>query len=273
MKSEKLDLNTINPDTINSGNLGNIMTAMMNQPPKGSIMLDKTLLPSRGKLYPDTPLYVKKLNPLNVKNLAVINSDNINKVINNVIATSIWGGPNFDYNTIYTGDKLFLIFYLRSYTYNDMPFRLRGECTECGNICNYDFTLSNLDIQYLDDDVPEYIELGNGDRIKIAFSTIATENAVNQLKNRQDVSIEINPELLELATYVKSVNDNDLSLFKAYEYITELDAMSFSEFANTISKYLFCVKPEAKFKCPKCGEDIYLPMPFVSSFFLPTITR
>lgn len=273
MKSEKLDLNTINPDTINSGNLGNIMTAMMNQPPKGSIMLDKTLLPSRGKLYPDTLLYVKKLNPLNVKNLAVINSDNINKVINNVIATSIWGGPNFDYNTIYTGDKLFLIFYLRSYTYNDMPFRLRGECTECGNICNYDFTLSNLDIQYLDDDVPEYIELGNGDRIKIAFSTIATENAVNQLKNRQDVSIEINPELLELATYVKSVNDNELTLFKAYEYITELDAMSFSEFANTISKYLFCVKPEAKFKCPKCGEDIYLPMPFVSSFFLPNITR
>lgn len=273
MKSEKLDLNTINPDTINSGNLGNIMTAMMNQPPKGSIMLDKTLLPSRGKLYPDTPLYVKKLNPLNVKNLAVINSDNINKVINNVIATSIWGGPNFDYNTIYTGDKLFLIFYLRSYTYNDMPFRLRGECDSCGNICNYDFTLSNLDIQYLDDDVPEYIELGNGDRIKIAFSTIATENAVNQLKNRQDVSIEINPELLELATYVKSVNDNELTLFKAYEYITELDAMSFSEFANTISKYLFCVKPEAKFKCPKCGEDIYLPMPFVSSFFLPTITR
>ena len=238
-----------------------------------SLSKRRALLPSRGKLYPDTPLYVKKLTPLNVKNLAVINQDNINKVINNVIATSIWGGPNFDYNTIYTGDKLFLIFYLRSYTYNDMPFRLRGECAECGNICNYDFTLSNLDIQYLDDDVPEYIELGNGDKIKIAFSTIATENAVNQLKNRQDVSIEINSELLELATYIKSVNDNDLTLFKAYEYIDELDAMSFSEFANTISKYLFCVKPEAKFKCPKCGEDIYLPMPFVSSFFLPSITR
>lgn len=273
MKSEKLDLNQINPEIANSGNLGSIMSAMLNQPPKGSIMLDKNLLPSRGKLYPDIPLYIKKLTPLNAKDLAVITADNINKIINKVIISSVWGGPNFNPSTIFTGDKLFLIFYIRAYTYNDMPFRLRGECKECGNICNYDFTLSNLDIQYLDEDVPEYIELGNGDKIKIAFSTIATENAVNQMKARQDITIEINPELLELATYIKSVNDEELSLFKAYEYITQIDTMSFSEFANTISKYLFCVKPEAKFTCPKCGEEIYLPMPFVSTFFLPMITK
>lgn len=273
MKSEKLDLNTINPDTINSGNLGNIMTAMMNQPPKGSIMLDKNLLPSRGKLYPDIPIYVKKLTPVNAKNLAAIDANNINKVINNVLATSIWSSPEFDYTKIFTGDKLWLIFYIRSITYNDMPFRLRGECKECGNICNYDFTLNNLDIQYLDKKIPEYIELSNGDKIEIAFSTIATENAENQLKNRQDISIEINPELLEIATYVKKVNDVELSLFKAYEYISNIDAMTFAEFANEVSEYLFCTKPEAKFTCPKCGEEIYLPMPFIPTFFLPKIVK
>ena len=262
MKSEKLDLNNVN-----QSNVGDVTSQMKDQPPKGSIMLDKGLLPSRGKFYPEQ-IYVKKFNTLNIKNLATINENNINNVINNVIANCVWG---IDPGKIMIGDKVWLIYYLRSYTYDDIPFIIRGTCDECGTIKNYEFHLKDLDVTYLDKEVPDYIELSSGDKITLTFPTISTEGAINRLKNDQNIVLEINPELLELSSYILKVNDQKLSLYKAYEYICNMDAKSFSVFTNEMSELLFSAKPVAKFKCPSCGEELLLPMPFVPSFFLPKI--
>lgn len=262
MKSEKLDLNNIT-----QSNVGEVSAQINSQPPKGAVMLDKNLLPSRGKFYPEI-IYVKKLNTLNIKNLATVNENNINNVINNVLATCLWG---IDSNKILIGDKIWLIYYLRAFTYDDIPFILRGTCESCGNIRNYNFYFKNLDVTYLDKDVPEFIELPNGDKITLTYPTIATENAINRLKNDQNIMIEINPELLELSSYILKVNDTKMSLYKAYEYICEIDAKSFSHFTNEMSELLFSAKPIARFKCDSCGEEILLPMPFVPSFFLPKI--
>ena len=78
MKSEKLDLNNIT-----QSNVGEVSAQINSQPPKGAVMLDKNLLPSRGKFYQET-IYVKKFNTLNIKNLATINENNINNVINHI---------------------------------------------------------------------------------------------------------------------------------------------------------------------------------------------
>ena len=262
MKSEKLDLNNIN-----QGNVGTISNELRNEPPKGSVILDKNLLPSRGKFYTET-IYVKKLNTLNIKSLATINENNINNVINNVLSSCIFG---IDIPKILIGDKIWLIYYIRAFTYNDIPFTLRGTCENCGNIRNYEFVLKDLDVMYLDKDIPEYIELPNKDKITLTFPTISTESAINKLKNDQNIILEINPELLELSSYILKVNDTKLSLYKAYEYICDMDAMSFSHFTNEMAELLFSAKPVAKFICPHCGEEIFLPMPFVPSFFLPKI--
>lgn len=262
MKSEKLDLNNIN-----QGNIGSISQEINNQPPKDSVLLDKNLLPSRGKFYQEN-IYIKKLNTLNIKNLATINENNINNVINNIIASCVFG---IDTGKILVGDKIWLIYYLRAFTYNDMPFTLRGTCDKCGNIRNYDFVLKNLDVLYLDKEIPEYIELPNKDKITLTFPTISTESAINRLKNDQNIILEINPELLELSSYILKVNDEKMSLYRAYEYICQIDALSFSHFTNEMSELLFSAKPVAKFTCPHCGEEILLPMPFIPSFFLPKI--
>ena len=47
MRSEPIDLNNVN-----SGNLASALAQMKNQIPTGAVLLDKTLLPSRGKFYP-----------------------------------------------------------------------------------------------------------------------------------------------------------------------------------------------------------------------------
>ena len=89
MKSEKLDLNNIN-----AGNLGSLMETLRNEPPKGSVLLDKYQLPSRGKYYPND-IYLKKLNTLNIKNLATLNEQNVNNIINGVITSCSFNVAKF----------------------------------------------------------------------------------------------------------------------------------------------------------------------------------
>lgn len=262
LKSEKFDLNTVN-----QSNLSSVVAELQNQPPKGSVLLDKTLLPSRGKFYTED-IWVKKLNTLNIKNLATLTESNVNQVINNIIGSCLYG---INSDKILIGDKVWLIFYLRAFTYNDLPFQLRGECEHCGNISNYNYTLKNLSVTYFDTELPEYIELSNGDKLVIKFPTLSTEAAINRLKHDNNVIIDINPELLELSSYIFKINDKQVSLYSAYEYICQMDAMDFSKFTNEMTELIFSAKPYAEFKCPVCGEDMILPMSFSPTFFLPKI--
>ena len=119
MKSEKIDIS----NDPKNGSVKDILAGIVNQPPKNAILLDKSLLPSKGMFYPDK-IYVKKLSTINIKKLATITEQNSNFVINNILKTSIWDGNGFDYTKILVADKIWLIFFLRSYTYNDIPFCL-----------------------------------------------------------------------------------------------------------------------------------------------------
>ena len=123
MKSEKIDISN---DPKNNS-LNSILADIKNQPPKGAILLDKSLLPSKGMFYQDK-IYVKKLSTINIKKLATITDQNSNFVINNILKSSIWDGNGFDYTKILVADKIWLIFYLRSFTYNDIPFKVRHKC-------------------------------------------------------------------------------------------------------------------------------------------------
>jgi len=261
MRSEPIDLNNVN-----SGNLASALAQMKNQIPAGAVLLDKTLLPSRGKFYPGD-LYVKKLTTMNIKNLATIDEKNIQGIINGVIQSCLFG---VDVNKVLVGDKIWLIFYLRSFTYNDIPFKLRGECTKCNTIANYEYCLSNLEVSYLDKDLPDEFEIGE-DKISIKFPTIQTEADTVKLKTNDQIVEEIASDLLDLSTYVYKVNGKELSLMQAYKYICNMDAFSFSKLTNILTDYVFTAKPYAKFKCPVCGEDINLPISFIPQFFLPKV--
>ena len=74
-----------------------------------------------------------------------------------------------------------------------------------------------------------------------------------------------------MATYILKVNDKTMTLYDAYEYIINISGMDFSVLTNEMSEFIFSAKPIGKFTCPKCGEEILLPVPFTPSFFLPKI--
>lgn len=261
MKRESLDLNTVN-----NSNLTDVINSLQNMPPKGAVLLDKSLLPSRGKLY-NEDIYVKKISVKDIRSLAAIDESNIQGTINSVLQSCIYG---IKINDILVGDKIWLIFYLRAFTYDDFPFPIRGTCDECNTIATYDYKLNNLDVLYLEKDVPDEIELGE-DKIKISFPTIQTESDMIAVKTNDQCVDEISGDLLELAAYIRSVNGNELSLLKAYRYLNDMDAFTFSKFTNILTEYVFTAKPAAKFTCKKCGKEITLPISFVPAFFLPKV--
>lgn len=264
MKMEKLDLNNVN-----QANVISAAEAMEKQIPNGAVMLDKNLLPSRGRYYAND-VYVKKLNTLAIKNLSTLTQDNVNNVINNIVNEFVFG---IEPGKILIGDKIWLIFYLRSFTYNDFPFKLRGKCPSCNNIASYDYVLNHLDVTYLDKEVPESFELPNGDVIQISFPTISTEAQMNKLKNNDNIIMDINPELLELSSYIVNINGKNNTLLQGYEYLCNADANIFSIFANELSEYIFSAKPFAIFNCKQCGEEIRLQMSFAPAFFMPNMKK
>ena len=265
MKAEKIDISN---DPRNS-NVNNILNDIRTQPPMNSILLDKNLLPSKGMYYPEK-IYLKKLSTIDIKKLATITEQNSNFIINNIIKSSIWEGTGFDYTKILVADKIWLIFYLRSFTYNDLPFKVRHECKNCGTIAHYDFVLKDLSVTYYDKPIPEYFEI-NGDKVSISFPTISTEMAVEKIKNDPNTLFDIDPGLLDFSSYITKINDRNVSLVSAYEYISEMDGMSFSKFTNMVSDYMFIATPYGKFKCPHCDQELEIPIPFSASFFLPKI--
>lgn len=258
-KSEPIDLSNLN-----NSNLGEVLAQLQNSIPNNAVLLDKTLLPSRGKYYPDD-IYIKKLSTLNVKNLASIDDKNIMSIINGVLKSCIF---NIDINKILVGDKLWLIFYLRSYTYNDVPFKLRGKCEHCESIMSFDYRLENLHVQYLDNDLPEYFMVGK-DKVKITFPTVSTETEINKLKTNEQIVEDLLPDILDTAAYFKEVNGKSMTLMQAYHYILDLDPVDFSNLTNDLNPYIFNAYPYADFVCPICGEEVTLPIAFVPQFFLP----
>lgn len=263
MKSEKIEFN--NPK-IDTSSPDAIIKSVQAQPPKGSVLLDKSMLPSRGKFYSEN-IYVKKLTALNIKKLATITEKNSDYTINNMIMSCLWG---IDYNKILAGDKLWLLFYLRSITYNDLPFKIKETCPYCGMITSYDYVLKNLDISYYDNELPEFFDV-DGDKVEVRFPTISTESAVEKIKNDPNVLMEIDPELLRFSSYIYKVNGEKYSLMRAYEYMTEMSAMAFSKFSNELSEHMFIAKPFGKFICPGCGEEVEFQIPLVPTFFMPKI--
>ena len=243
-KSEPIDLSNIN-----NGNLGEVLAQLQNAIPSNAVLLDKTLMPSRGRYYTED-IYIKKLSTLNVRNLASIDEKNIMSVINNVLKSCLF---NIDPNKILVGDKLWLIFYLRAFTYNDAPFKLRGKCNSCETIATFDYQLKNLKVQYLDKELPEYFEVGK-DKVKIEFPTISTETEINKLKTNEQIVEDLLPDVLDMAAYFKELNGKSLT---------------FSKLTNDLDPYIFNAYPYAIFKCPICEEEVTLPIAFVPQFFLP----
>lgn len=250
------------------------MKAIREEQPKkvqtqNTVMLNKEMLPSKGKYY-DTDIFVRKMNAKEIKDLSLVNPENANAIFNKIIGSCITG---IEVNKILMNDKIWLIYYLRDITYNGMPFKIKTTCPECGKPLVVDYTLSNLVVNYAENDLPESIELPNGDVITPKYPTIGTEIQITRLKNDPQVIAAVDEEIMTICSHISEINGEHVTLWEAYEYFADEEnargsGFDFASFVHSMSKYVFGAKPVGKFTC-SCGHEIIDTVPLTPDFFLP----
>lgn len=233
------------------------------------VLLNKELLPSRGTFYPND-IYVRKLNAKEIKDLSTVKPSNVDVVFNSIISDCLEG---MELKNILLNDKLWLIYYLRSITYNDMPFAVKVKCPHCGRETKEQFVLNRLNVKYADTPLPKQIELPNGDVIEPCWPTIGVELQINRLKNDPNVIEEIDSDIMTICAHIKTINGKTATLFDAYSYFTGDDcrgsAMDFNAFCQGLKPATFGARPLFTTDCP-CGEEVYSEITLSPDFFLPS---
>ncbi|SRR5690554_201137 len=266
MKSEKI----IKDNVTTGGDLGSIAEKLSDElGVADSILLNFDFLPSKGKFYNDK-IFVKKLSTIDIKNLNTMTESNANAVLNGVLSNCIVSG--IDVNSIVQGDKIWFLFYLRSITFNDHPIQTKNHCKECGRNFEKGFVLKDIPVNYLSDEFSEFLELDSGIKLQVQFPTIGHEIKANQLKRNDQIIESIDSELLDISCYIKSVNGKELSLFKAYEFIKNMNPIDFVEFSSYMIDYNIGLVPTVSVEC-SCGNTIEKRIEFGSEFFMPKFNK
>ena len=231
-------------------------------------LINKSMLPSKGRYY-DGDLYARKLNAIEMKELSKVRKENANQVFNKILNSAITG---VNTSEIKVNDKLWLIYFLRSFTYDDFPMRVIAKCKDCEKEKFFEYHLSDLKVVYLEEDLPEEIELPNGDKLTVDFPTIETENEVERTKSNPAFLENLDHDVLTVASNVKTINGEPVSLYEAYTYFTRGNgtAKDFSRLVSVLRKHTFGAIPYAEFVC-ECGGKAYAEITMTSDFFLPEI--
>lgn len=265
MKSKK-----INTDNVQGGNLAEITEQLIKDVPKNGTLLDKSRLPSKGRFYPDN-IYVKKMSPLDVKNISSMNSENMNNVINTIFSNCISG---IETNKILEWDKIWFLFYIRSLTYDDFGYSIKYKCDECKTEGLHEYHLKDLKVNYIKDEFTEMKANVGGYDITFKFVTIGDTITCLRLKKADPSEIgnvQIDGPMLDVSCFIDTINGKKMKLLPAYEWITtELDAVSFSKLAHEMSKYTFGAMPVAVLDCA-CGNEVHKQLELSPTFFLPNI--
>jgi hypothetical protein len=237
-------------------------------PKSNKILINKDLLPSKGKYY-EGDLYARKLSAIEMKELSKVTRDTVDRVFNSVISSAVDG---IELSDIKRNDKLWLIYYLRSITYNDIPMKVQGECKSCGKKEWYDYRLMNLDVVYAEKELEKELVLPNGDTLELRFPTIGDEIEIARTKNNPAYIENIDADVMTVASHISSINGESVSIYEAYVYFArgKGSALDYARLVNHLKKYAFGARPYAKFQCG-CGELAYAEVQLTGDFFLPEI--
>ena len=238
------------------------------KPTPNRILVNKDLIPSKGKYYPND-LYARKLSAIEMKELSKVTKETVDRIFNQIISNAISG---IDVTDIKRNDKLWFIYYLRSITYDDFPMKVQAECPKCEEKSWQEYRLKDLDVIYAENELKDELTLPNGDKLDLTFPTIGDEIEIAKTKSNPAYIETIDTDVMTVASHVKKINGESVSIYEAYVYFVrgKGSAKDYARLVSHLRKFAFGARPYAKFKC-SCGEDSYAEVPLTSDFFLPEI--
>ncbi len=244
-------------------------------PSDGFRVLKKEELITKGLLYPPyVKLEGRPLKVMEVKKLASISNspDTADYVINDILKSAIRG---INVQDLFVADKLYLLFLLRADTFNDTSYTVGFYCDKCNKESSYHFTVENLVANYIEEDYDpnkEY-ELANGDKVTFKYLQVRDENDKDAMISSPMVKkkeLEIDKEILHIASSIRTINDKRLSLVEKYNYVSQvLSPFDFSDIVSYLETMEIGVNPLLQVTCKECGGVGEVPISFRSDFFFP----
>lgn len=238
--------------------------------PAGAVVINNSLLPSKGKCYGGKQLYITPLSAKNLKDLNTMTEETANATLNNVLAERIGG---IDHRDILQGDKIWLIFYLRAVTYDDYPIFIKYNCPDCKRADVFQMRMADVEVKYMKDDFDFLLKLPkSGDTITLRFPTLGHEAKAEKLKNDTNIIEAVDPELVDVSTYIAEMNGETLTTFEAYTYVKNMCAMDFSVFSNYMIENNIGLTPTVDIPCA-CGATVTKKVGFTPDFFMPKFNQ
>lgn len=238
--------------------------------PPDAVVINNSMLPSKGVCYKGKQLYITPLSAKNLKDLNTMTEDTANATLNNVLAERIGG---IDHRDILQGDKIWLIFYLRSVTYDDFPIFIKYNCPECKRADTYKLRMADLAVNYVKDDFDFKLKLPkSGALLTLRFPTLGNEAKAEKVKNDTNIIEAVDPELVDVSTYIAEVNGESLTTYEAYKYVCDLCAVDFSVFTNYMIENNIGINPVLEIPCA-CGATVQKKIGFTPDFFMPKFDK
>jgi hypothetical protein len=118
-------------------------------------------LPSRGKEYPESAtIKFRCLNVRDLKFLAAINEKNSRAMVNSILERCLLI-ENLEFKDILEGDRLTLVFYLRTNTFQlSNNYQTEFVCPYCRSRVSSEFKMSSLHVKNIDESVLRSIYIG-----------------------------------------------------------------------------------------------------------------
>ena len=235
-------------------------------------------LPSRGIIY-DSDLVpsIIQLRPTTTKEEKILYGSSASNVLDLVIKNCIVEPKDLNLSSLIVPDKYALLMNLRIISFGSL-YRVNHRCEECKETNSFDIDLSELPINYLDNDFSEpfLVNLKTIDKkVEVRFlrgkDLDDVDNLVKRLKKNSNVIVPGDPGYtMRLAKYIRSIDGEDVTFDKALRFVESWTSRTSVEFRNAIDDIKVGYDLELIKPCPSCGEDMEFNLPFTGEFFRPT---
>ncbi len=205
--------------------------------------------------------------------------------------------PQFNHEDLLTGDRTFLLYYLRGITHGNVySFKFTCSNTDCGEVAILDYDLNDListvkvashdmgeepfrvNLPYLSEsyarDVWVQVRFMRGYDTNKLFKTMKTKKPIKRkskdIWEQVDDSIEKNLQMLVTAVGVGTEIKKDRAT------INNIIGKMHSKDVATVRAFLDNNEPTIdsiiEIECEHCGEEVKQGLPVTAEFFRPTLT-
>lgn len=235
-------------------------------------------IPSRAIIYnTDIIPPVIKLRPMTTKEEKILYGSNASNVIDMVIKKCVVEPRTLNLTHLIVPDKYALLVALRIISVGD-NYKIKYRCPVCRNLNNYEVSLNELPVNYLDDDFIEPIDIELENINKVVSVKLLRgrdldeieEMAKRVMRKSKGGNVGDPSYTYRLAKYIQTIDGEEVNFAQALKFVESWTAKVSVEFRNKLDAIEIGYDIRLFKECGECGEELDFELPFTSEFFRPT---